>query len=258
MPQDQFGDQVAVQFPQAIAMGVYSQFAGLSIKADRRTGYVSAPTAGTSVSLRPGTFTQQTSQAQRSLVSSSASDAPGQTGALTVLVNYLTNAMVLKSETVTMNGVTPVNMVATDVQFIENMAVATCGSSLTNVGNISLMAAVAGGGATVAQIIGGDGSTFFCHHYISPGVTCYVAKHTGSATLAAGRSLLVVSGDPRSTNLPVLQTGDIFCHLAGGSDDHEYESPLVIAGPNLIVARENPIATSASNVAYGGFDYVEF
>lgn len=255
MAVDNWGNQVTTEFEFALA-AFPATFLGAI--AGRSVGYVVAATLNTPVAVRATTFAQQSSQAQRSIVSTSASDAPAGTGALTVTINYLDSSMVSHSETVTLNGITAVNTVGTNIQFIESIVVATCGSNLANVGTINLMTATAGGGSIMAAIAISDNSTFYAHHYVPAGVTCFIRKHTGSGTLASGRSYMVVMGDPRATNLPILQAGDIIIHLAGGSEDHEYETPIVVTGPNLIVMRENPVATAAGNLAYTSMDWVQF
>jgi hypothetical protein len=68
---------------------------------------------------------------------------------------------------------------------------------------------------------------------------------------------MVRTGDPRAV-LPIQQIGDIIIHLAGASEDHEYKVPLAVPGPDRIILRENPIVTTASNLAYASFDYVQF
>jgi hypothetical protein len=253
---DNFIDQIVQAFPFAAAIPGLFANSGYNVVSAHRTGYAPAASVA-SVNLRPGTFAQQAAAAQRSLVSTSANDTAAGTGARTILINYLNNSMVLKQDTVILNGLTAVNTNATDIQFIESMVVASCGTDVTNDGVISMMTGLAGAGSAMAQIAALDGSTFFAHHYVQPGVNCYILKHTGSGTIAAGRSLMVHTGDPRTT-APVLQVGDIFCHLAGAADDHEYISPQVITGPDLIIAREFPISAVAGNLGYGGFDYVEF
>lgn len=255
MPLDQFGDQVSVPLPLAIAIGAFNASASV-LKGGHRTGYNTAPTVNVAADIRAGTFNQQAATGQRQLSSSSAADAAAGTGARTVQINYLDSNMVMQSEIVTLNGTTPVNTASSDVWFIESMQVLTAGTGLANVGDISLK--TAGGGATMAQILAvSPNQSFFCHHYVPAGVTCYVIKLAGSTTAAIGRSALYQLGDPRTPG-PATQLGDIICNLLGGFSDTEYEYPLVVAGPNVILARQIPVASVGGNQAYAGFDYIEF
>jgi hypothetical protein len=226
--------------------------------AGRVNGYVAATTVAI-VAVRGSTYAPQTSAAQRSVKSSSASDAAAGTGAQSVLINYLDSNMVLKQDTVTLNGTTAVNTNATDVQFIESIVCVTSGTGLTNAGNIQLMTGLAGAGSVMAQINTGDTQTFYAHHYVPAGVTCYVLKFEGAGTLAVGRSFLHRTGDPRTPGtIPLTQVGDIVVHAAGFEEDHEYKVPLPVVGPDLIICKEFPIAANASNIAYASFDYVQF
>lgn len=132
-------------------------------------------TAGSIAVLRATPYTEPASAAQRSVGSSSASDSAAGTGARSVRITYFDNTgLGPLSETVVLNGTTPVNTVATNIRFIESLEVITVGSVGTNVGTISLFGATAGGGGTVGTIgVGnlasgiGDNNTLWCHHYVS-------------------------------------------------------------------------------------------
>ncbi len=77
---------------------------------------------------------------QMELVSSSADDdgAPVGTGARTVDIHYLDANYVAQEETVIMNGVTPVDTVATDILRVQLMHVKTVGTGLKAAGTITL------------------------------------------------------------------------------------------------------------------------
>jgi hypothetical protein len=222
----------------------------------RSIGYVTAGTSNSVTAILASAYLPQASAAQRSFKSSSASDGPGGTGAQTIQLNYLDGNMLLQSEVVTLNGTTAVNTVSTTIRFVESIVVLSCGSNLANVGTISMFTATGGGGSTMGSIVIGDNATFWAQHYVPAGVTCYIYKHTGAGTASAGRTYMVAYGDPR-TNNPIQQIGDIVIHLSGGTEDHDYDVPLVVTGPNYIVMRENPIATSLTNLAYASFDWIQ-
>jgi len=78
--------------------------------------------------------------AKMEVVSSSADDDgdPVGTGARTVKIFYLTSAGVEKTETVTLNGATAVETVATDIWRINGFRVKTMGSGQGAAGNITL------------------------------------------------------------------------------------------------------------------------
>lgn len=223
------------------------------------TGYVAATTVAI-ITVRASTYVAQTSAAQRSVKSSSALDngVTPNTGARTIVITYLNNNMEVKQDTITLNGTAAVNTTATDIQFIEKIVCATTGVDVTNDGNIQLFTGLAGTGSVMAQINTGDSQTFYAHHYVPTGVTCYILKAEGAGTLTTGRSFLHRTGDPRLPGtLPLLQIGDITVHSAGFEEDHEYHVPLVIPGPDLIIAKEFPVTANASNIAYASFDYLQ-
>lgn len=191
------------------------------------------------------------------VVSTSANDTSAGTGAQKVTINYLDTSFVLHSETVTLNGLTAVNTVGTNIAYIESMVVSQVGTGGGNAGTIELFTTTAGGGSIWASIAISDNQTFWAHHYVPSGVTCYVLGITGGATVVAGQTNLEHSGNPSSTNIPQLQIGDTIIHVAAGTWDHDYDVPLVIPGPDLVWVVERPVASTAST-AVGSFDYVQF
>jgi len=151
--------------------------------ANARTGVSSAlvvlggATSGTLQVFRATAYNEPAAAAQRSLASSSANDAAAGTGARTVKIRYFDGAGDGPfEEVVTLNGVTPVNTVATDIRFIELMEVLTVGAVGSNVGTITLYGATGGGGGVVGSIGTGsyvagvgDNRTIWAHHYTPTG-----------------------------------------------------------------------------------------
>lgn len=140
-------------------------------------------TASTSkVPITSTAYTEQTSGAQRSLKSSSASDdgtgSPG-TGIRTVVIKYFTlsSAGVIAGpfyETVALNGTAAVTTVATDIALIDSFYAAEAGSGQVAAGTISLYANTAGTGTVIASIAIGQVSTYLGHHYVANGKQCQV------------------------------------------------------------------------------------
>jgi len=83
------------------------------------------------------------------VVSSDTDDTAAGTGARTVLIEGLDTNFDVKTETVTLNGTTPVTTTTTDWNRITTMIVATAGSSETNEGTLTLRVASAGNIRTV-------------------------------------------------------------------------------------------------------------
>src|SRR5579885_2351141 len=76
---------------------------GTPFTVGQATGYVTtASTSGTII--RATAYAPQGTNAQRSLVSTSANDTSAGTGARTITINYLNTSFQLKTDVVTMNG----------------------------------------------------------------------------------------------------------------------------------------------------------
>jgi hypothetical protein len=222
----------------------------------RAQGYVS--TSGTSnVAVRATTYTPQGTNAQRSIVSTSANDTSAGTGARTITINYLDTSFVLHAETVTLNGTTPVNTVGTNIAYIESLVVATVGSGQVNAGTINLLTATGGGGSVWASANPGDQGTFWAHHYVPAGVTCYVSDLTAGGTVVSGVCNLIHQQSLATPGAPTVQIGTSIVHPAGGQWDHEFEISLPVTGPDLIWVNELPTASTA-NKTWAGFEYVQF
>ena len=73
---------------------------------------------------------------QISVVSTSANDTDGGTGANTIHIHYLDDELVPQIETLTMNGLTPVLTIATNIRFIQCSHLATFGTLKAAAGNI--------------------------------------------------------------------------------------------------------------------------
>jgi hypothetical protein len=216
--------------------------------------------ATTVVPLRSTTYTEQTSNAQRSLVSASANDTAAGTGARTVKITYYTSAMVgPKTETLTLNGTTPVNTVNTDICFIEKMEVMTAGSATFPAGIVSLKAATAGGGATVWSIAVGEGRTLGAHHYVQAAKTCYVTGMSGGIKGADTTGFALRAQDlttPASPGVDIQINEILRAPSSGNTPIRTYGTPIRVAGPSRITMIVFPDSTS-SRVYYGAFDYYE-
>lgn len=248
---DTFGNPIITPLPYAISAGLIS-----GVTANRVQGYTTTSATSGKV-IRATTYTPQGTNAQRSINSTSASDTSAGTGARTVTINYLDTSFVSHSETVTLNGTTAVATVGTNIAFIESIAVASVGSGGGNVGTIQVWTANNGTGSVWGSIAASDNQTFWAHHYVPSGATCYLLAFTCGATVVAGQTNLNHSGNPLSTNVPQLQIGPTLMHAAAAPWDHDFEVPLAVTGPDLIWLVERPTATTAST-ALGGFEYIQF
>src|ERR1035437_1279194 len=207
------------------------------------------------------TYTEQTTNAQRSFASSSANDTAAGTGMQTLVLTYFdqTGAGPFM-ETVTLSGTTGVNTVNTNISFIENISAVTVGSTSSNVGIITLYAAINKGGAVVGTIAATDNQTFWTHHYVALGKTCNVTGlscgHNGT-TVGSGGVFILSRISINLANAVDLQVSD-FVRLYGQSSTitRNYTSPIKILGPARLRAWVTP-ETSSSTRYMASFDFYE-
>jgi hypothetical protein len=219
-----------------------------------------ATAAITKVFVRATTYNEPTAQAQRSISSSSANDSSAGTGARTILIKYLNNAGIFLTETITLNGTTPVNTVATDIRYIEQIDVLTVGSGGTNAGTITLFVGTGGTGGTIGTIAVGDKQTFWAHHYVQAGKICNITglscSHNGTV-VGSGAVFTIEAQDLVTANAASVQVSD-FVRLYGQSSTFSriYTSPIKISGLARVVVYVTPEATSA--ITYrAAFDFFE-
>ena len=207
------------------------------------------------------TYTEQTTNAQRSVASASANDAAAGTGARTVKITYLDQTGAGPyTETVTLNGTTGVNTAASDICFIEKLEVITVGSTGSNVGIITLYSAINKGGVTIGTIAAKDIITYWCHHYVPSGLsfklTGISVSHNGT-TVGSGAAFWLRSLPINVANVPEVQITDVV-RLYGQSSTFSrlYNSPVTVAGPARITMFVTP--ESASSFVYrSAIDFYE-
>lgn len=211
--------------------------------------------------VRRTAYTEQTSNAQRSIASSSVNDTSAGTGARTVLITYFTATFTGPfTETVTLNGTTYVNTVASDICYIESIKVLTAGSGGVNAGILTLKAATAGGGATIGTVNTGDNQTYWAHHYIPTGKISYITgmsvSHNGT-TVGSGGVFIVKAKDLSTANAVERQITD-FVRLYGQASTFAriYQSSIKVTGPARLIVYVTP-ETSSSTVYRASIDYNE-
>lgn len=207
------------------------------------------------------TYTEQTTNAQRSIASASANDTAAGTGARTVNITYYDQLGVGPyTETVTLNGTTYVNTIATNICFIEEMQIITAGSGGTNAGILTLKAAAGGGGATIGTIAASAGQTYWAHHYVPSGKTCNITglscSHNGT-TVGSGALFTINALQIGVANAAEKQVSD-FVRLYGQASTFTrvYYSPIKVIGPARIRVFVTPESTSAFTYR-SSFDFFE-
>jgi hypothetical protein len=141
-----------------------------------------------------GTFVFPSSAGvQISVVSSSASDTSAGTGIRTLKLIYLDANLAEQTETVTLNGTTPVTTVATNIRFIQCMYMVTYGSGKSAAGNIT----ASNGGNTHSYIAAGDVRCTSSVRMVPASKRLIVTSfYAGSASGAAGAATIVRIATP--------------------------------------------------------------
>lgn len=215
----------------------------------------------TRVLVKRTTYTEQTTNGQRSVASASANDTAAGTGARTIRITYLdqTGAGPF-TETLTMNGTARVNTVATNICFIEQIEVMTAGSGGVNAGIITLFTLPTAGGTAIGTINAGDNQTFWAHHYVPTGKVCNVTGiscgHNGT-TVGSG-ALFTLNAKPINVANSVEAQVSDFVRLYGQTSTfaRAYTSPIKVTGPARLQMYVTP-ETSSSTIYRGAFDFFE-
>lgn len=222
-------------------------------------GYASV--TGTSTTRIFGTaYTEPAAETQMEFVSSSASDAAAGTGTRTLRFTYYDGSLNGPfTEDITMNGVTAVPTVATDIRFVESIESLTVGSNTTNVGTITMRLISAG--ATVGTLAVDDGKTHWTHHYVGAGRICKITNTMAAMTLIGGNFSLrskdpLVSDSFEGIIVGIMRLGSA---TAAPGPDHSsvshYFSNLYVSGPARITAYVRADIATPSNVAYANFGF---
>lgn len=85
-----------------------------------------------------GTYVFPTTQMKMRVVSSSTADDSTDTGARTIYLEYLTETFAQKTETITLDGTTPVETASTDIYRVNRFRVLTAGTGAKAAGNIDI------------------------------------------------------------------------------------------------------------------------
>ena len=202
-----------------------------------------------------GTWVQPTAARVHAIVSTDTNDSSAGTGARTITVNGLNGSYVDTTETITMNGTTPVNTV-NSYWIIHRMIVATGGGTATATGtNIGTITATAAVDATVsAAIVIGKGQTQLCIYQIPAGYTAYLERYVASFNGGLNANVeveLYVKPFGGTFNLK----GTLVLDQAGASfAERNYYTPLKFTAKSIIKLRAT--SDSANSNVVGSFDLI--
>lgn len=215
--------------------------------------------ATTNVVVRATTYTEQSSNAQRSVSSANVNDTSAGTGARTIKITYYDSTGAGPyTEVLSMNGTTAVPTVNTNICYIEKIEVLTAGSGGQNAGIISLFVNSSGGGGTIGTIAAGDNRTYWAHHYVPTGLTCNITGMTGNNNNSSNQSLFSIRSKNLATaNSVEVQISDTL--LNGGAvsqAERSFGAPLQIAGPASVSLWVSPLGTPTI-INRGSFDFYD-
>lgn len=217
--------------------------------------------AATNVKVERTAYTEQSSNAQRSIKSASANDTSAGTGARTVKITYFDSTGAgPTTETVTLNGTTCVATASSTIAFIEKMEVVTVGSTTSNVGILTLSANAACGGTTIGTVAATDNQTFWTHHYVATGkvanVTGISVSHNGTTVGSGGVFVLRSIPIPTANQAERQYSDSIRLYGQSSTFVRTYASPLKITGPARMTVYVTP-ETGSSAVYRGSIDFYE-
>jgi hypothetical protein len=165
-------------------------------------GHRATPVAGDDIWEGGGGYPFQTVASKLEILSASASDTAAGTGAQTMMIHGLDANFNALSETITMNGVTPVQSAGTYLR-VNGLNIVTAGSGHKNAGDITLR--LTGAGATQAIARAGYGFAKSCVFTVPAGFTLLVTDvlpECGGVSTATA----IVMGFTRTSPTLVSQT----------------------------------------------------
>lgn len=210
-------------------------------------------TTSVAAAIRSTGYVEQTSGAQRSVKSDNANDTAAGTGARAIRITYYKSDFTGPYTTdVTLNGTTAVNTSVSDICYIEQIDVLTVGSGGVNAGIISVYTTTGGGGSVFASIAAASGQTYYAHHYVATGKTCYITScylgGVGGAAYLRFQNLGIANAMDR-------RISDTLRVSAQSATIRLYGTPLVVLGPSRLVMWALPDANNSTY--YASFDWYE-
>lgn len=202
-----------------------------------------------------GAFVAPTAARVHALVSTSINDTAAGTGARTVLIRGVNATYTATTETVTLNGTTPVNTVNSYLH-IHLMQITTTGTGLVNAGEITATAATDG---TVTCLINtSQGQSESAIYLVPLGYTAYVMKirarmNNATANSAAEVSLYTLPfgmGWQLKTKIGVNNSGSSYAE-----NNYSDSAPFIIPEKSWIKLRCDSV-TNNNTIVDGEYDLI--
>jgi hypothetical protein len=192
---------------------------------------------------------------QLEVVSSNGQDGVAGTGIVTLELHYLDSSDDEQSETIIMDGTTPVTTNATDINFIQWMHAKTVGSNGAAVGNL-VMRTVGGAGTDYEYISAGGNQSLSARYKVPNGKTGYVIgwQSSGITKQVDLRLRATVERSNRALLPGVFLFQDVVVLNDSTSGWIPFDVPLMM--PSGAVVKLSAQADSVGGDAGGVFDIV--
>lgn len=187
-------------------------------------------------------------------LSSSANDTAAGSGAHTILVTGIDSNWNLLSETITLNGLTPVQSVNTyyRVTKVEVMAVGSYGG--TNAGTITVRGT--GGGTTFVIVSPSYGQSFSSHFCVPAGFYGAIAGANLSTDSGKIVDIQVRSRDNANNTASNFHPDQIAQYFAGvtGTNHYDYTLPILVSPyTDVYITGKTASGTAVVSVEYWGY-----
>ena len=192
---------------------------------------------------------------QMSVISTSANDAAAGSGVQQVEMHYLDSTGASQVETITMNGTTPVNSVATNVRFIQFIHTIRNGSFGANAAGTITAYKVATPATVYNTILAGENISLSSHRMVPLGKTFYMNSVAASATSNKPVSvrLTATCDDDGVLTQGIFLFNELF-ELQDSSLSIHIPTPRKF--PALTIIKGKAISTTAGGsveISYGGW-----
>lgn len=167
------------------------------------------------------------------VVSSNANDTAAGTGARTCFIQGLDSSLNTISETVTLNGTTPVQTVNTYFRVNRGFTPTNGTYGGANIGNITIR--VTGGGSTQAYIPAADGRIAMTHFTVPAGKKFLLRSvdMVSESTKPTTFKVYIKQSTPTTAPYGTKQLGLVYSGISGGFTEHFIHITPLIAGIDI-------------------------
>jgi hypothetical protein len=205
-----------------------------------------------------GNWVAPTAPRIHNIVSTDANDTSGGTGARSLFIQGLDASWNPQSETVVMNGTTPVPTVGS-YSIIHRMKVNSCGTAKSNIGVITATAQT--DGTVTAEIPAGKGKTLMAIYGVRAGYSLYLEQiysslnASGSAAAWPGciLELRVIENADTSNSCEFVEHVWGLASRGNSSVSHEFKVSKVIAEKSIVFIDAESVTDDNSDIS-AGFD----